>query len=332
MYRKMIDYIEEFSQQMVQALEIGKAAKFTKRDRQYNNVMVVGLGGSGIGGTIVAQLLKDELPIPLCVNKDYELPAFIDDKTLLIVSSYSGNTEETLSAMEVGLKKGAEIACITSGGKVLEMAKEHDLNHIVIPSGIPPRGSFGINSPQLLFHLHRYGLIGDGFIAEVEKSIALLNDNDAAIRAEGKAIAEQIHGTIPILYADSSFNGVCVRIRQQINENSKQLCWHHVFPEMNHNELVGWAGGDERVSVLMLRTKQDHDRTKVRMDLCKKIFSDKAREVVEIWAKGESIIQRSYYLIYLGDWISWYLSDLNGVDAVEVNIIDYLKGELAKLN
>lgn len=331
MYRKMNEYIEEFAQQMEQALEIGKAAEFTKRDRTFTNIMVIGLGGSGIGGTIVSQLLKDELRLPINVNKDYELPAYIDERSLLIASSYSGNTEETLSAMEVALAKGAEVCCVTSGGQVLEMAKKHGLNYIQIPSGIPPRGSFGLNSPQLLFHLHRYGLIGDSWLAQVEKSITLLKTHDEAIRTEAKGIAERIHGTIPILYADSSFNGVCVRIRQQINENAKQLCWHHVFPEMNHNELVGWAGGDERVSVLLMRTAQDHERTSIRMDLCKKIFSDKAKEVVEIMAKGDSIIERSYYLIYVGDWISWYLSDLNGVDAVEVNIIDYLKGELAKM-
>ncbi len=327
----MNEYIEEFAQQMEQALEIGGAAEFKSTDRTFTNIMVVGLGGSGIGGTIVAQLLKDELPIPLNVSKDYSLPSYIDSNTLVILSSYSGNTEETVSAMEVALSKGAEVCCVTSGGKVLETAKAKGLNHIQIPAGIPPRGSFGLNSPMLLFHLHRYGLISDGFKADLQKSIDLLKSNDAAIRAEGEEIAKKVHGTIPILYADSSYNGVCVRIRQQINENSKQLCWHHVFPEMNHNELVGWAGGDERVSVLLMRTSGDHPRTSVRMDLCAKIFGEKAKEVIQVHAKGDSIIQRSYYLIYLGDWISWYLSDLNGVDAVEVNIIDYLKGELAKL-
>jgi len=331
MYRKMNEYIEEFAQQMEQALEIGGGAAFTQRDRTFTNIMVIGLGGSGIGGTITAQLLKDELSIPLNVNKDYELPAYIDERTLLIASSYSGNTEETVSAMEVALKKGAEVCCVTSGGKVLAMAKEHGLNYIQIPSGIPPRGSYGLNSPQLLFHLHRYGLIGDSWLGQLKKTIDLLNENDAAIRTEAKAIADRIHGTIPIIYADSSFNGVCVRIRQQINENSKQLCWHHVFPEMNHNELVGWAGGDERVSVLLMRSEQDHTRTSMRMDLCKKIFAESAKDVVEVMAKGDSIIERSYYMIYVGDWISWYLSELNGVDAVEVDIIDYLKGELAKM-
>ena len=120
-------------------------------------------------------------------------------------------------------------------------------------------------------------------------------------------------------------------MRQQINENAKALCWHHVLPEMNHNELVGWAGGSKNNAVIMLRTDFDNSRTSVRMDVCKKIISQHTDTYFEIYAKGESRIGQALYLILFGDWLSVYLSELYNVDSIEVKVIDYLKSELAKV-
>ena len=120
-------------------------------------------------------------------------------------------------------------------------------------------------------------------------------------------------------------------MRQQINENAKVLCWHHVFPEMNHNELVGWAGGKNEYAVIFLRTSHDHPRSKVRMDICKKIISKHTNTIHEINALGNSLIEEALYLILFGDWVSVYLAELNNVDSIEVNVIDYLKSELSKI-
>ena len=124
---------------------------------------------------------------------------------------------------------------------------------------------------------------------------------------------------------------VITRFRQQINENAKCLGWQHVVPEMNHNELVGWAGGKEEYAVVIFRSDYEHPRSSVRLNISKEIIEKKTSSVVECHAKGNSLIAQSFYHILLGDWISVYLADLNKVDSVEVKVIDYLKAELAKI-
>jgi len=328
--KDMTGYVMDYTKHLRLAVEIGKKANFKKPNSAFHHVVVTGLGGSGIGGTIVSQLVSDNMKIPLLVNNDYGLPAYVGKDSLVIVSSYSGNTEETLSAMEIALEKGAEVACISAGGKVVELAKEKGLNFIQIPTGIPPRGSFGLNSPQLFYVLQQYGLIDGSFEKEILDAADSIDKHEEAIKKEARVIAEVIKDSIPVVYSDAAYAGVSIRLRQQINENAKMLCWHHVFPEMNHNELVGWAGGDKRFSVILMRTEGDHLRTQLRMNLSKAIFKKHTEKVVEMHAKGDSIIERSYYLIHLGDWMSVILADMKGVDAIEVDVIDFLKGELSK--
>jgi glucose/mannose-6-phosphate isomerase len=328
--KNMIGYVKDYTSHLRTAVEIGRRAEFSVPKKAYHNIVVTGLGGSGIGGTIVSQLAQDQLKVPMLVNNDYKLPAYVGEHSLVIVSSYSGNTEETLSAMEIAMKRGAEIVCISAGGKVLDTAKERGMNHIQIPTGIPPRGSFGLNSPQVLYVLHKYGFIDGSFEKELLDAAESIDSREDEIQKEAQVIADGIKGSIPIIYSDAAYQGVSIRLRQQINENAKMLCWHHVFPEMNHNELVGWAGGDERFSVIIMRTEGDHIRTQMRMNLCKSIFKKHTDKVFEIYAKGDTVIERSFYLIHVGDWVSVLLADINGVDAIEVDVIDYLKGELAK--
>ena len=326
----MMGYVRDYTSHLRQAVEIGRKASFKVPERTFQNIVVTGLGGSGIGGTIISQLLEKDLKVPMLVNNDYSLPGFVGEDTLVIVSSYSGNTEETLSALDIAIARGAEIACVSAGGKVIDLAIEKSFNYIQIPWGIPPRGSFGMNSPQLFYVLKEYGFIDMSFEKELLNAADSIDQHEESMQAEAKVIAEKIDGTIPIIYSDAAYAGVSIRLRQQINENAKMLCWHHVFPEMNHNELVGWAGGDNRFSVIMMRTGADHLRTQMRMNLCKAIFAKHTDTVCEMHAKGDTVIERSYYLIHLGDWVSVILADMNGVDAIEVDVIDYLKGELAK--
>lgn len=326
----MNELIKDFPQQLKDAVQIGNKRNFKSRDLTINNVVISGLGGSGIGGKIISQMVSGELTVPVITNNDYHLPNFVDKKTLVIISSYSGNTEETLSAMNIALERGCEVACVTSGGKVLEKAKSLGLNFIQIPGGLPPRASFGLNSPQLLYILLSYGLISDAFESKLLKIADQLIAEKDQIEAQAKEIAGQIHNHVPVIYTNPSYEGVGVRFRQQINENSKMLCWNNVFPEMNHNELVGWAGGDKRYAVVMFRTEDDYSKTQLRMNLSKAIFKEYTSNVTEIHAKGDSIIERSYYLIHFGDWISYYLAVNKNIDPVEVKVIDNLKAELAK--
>lgn len=321
-----------FTGQIRDALHIGNEAKLHSWQNAISNVMVSGLGGSGIGGAVVAQLVQDELPVPLIVNNDYHIPAFVNEETLFIVSSYSGNTEETLSAFQQARARHAEVACVTSGGKVLEAAQANNLNHIVIPGGNPPRSMLAYSLVQQFFVLNHYGLIGDGFKKDLSAAADLLDAEEENIRAEAKKVAEFLHGRLPVIYAEARLNGVATRFRQQINENSKMLCWHHVLPEMNHNELVGWAGGNENLAVVFLRTNQDYKRTELRMNISQRVIKKYTSNLMEIQSKGESRIEQALYHIHLEDWVSVYLAEMKEIDPVEVDVITVLKEELAKVN
>lgn len=324
--------VEAFPNHLREALAIGRAAQLKKATGTYNNIVISGLGGSGIGGKIVSQLVSENVQVPIvCVN-DYVLPDFVNKNTLVIISSYSGDTEETVAAMEVAEKKGAEIVCITSGGKIAKRAAEKGYNAIIIPGGNPPRAMFGYSSVQLFFVLNTYGFIDNSFEGEIEKAITLLEENKEQIRKDSKSICDKVVDRIPVLYSEAQYEGVAIRWRQQINENSKMLCWHHVFPEMNHNELVGWTGGDNRVAVVILRNEDDHKRSQLRMELCKKLMGEKCDTIIEAWSKGSSRIERSYYLIHLGDWLSIDLAESRNEDAVAIPAIIFLKGELSKVD
>ncbi len=327
----MKSLVEAFPTHLTEAMAIGRAAQLHPIHRSFQHIVISGLGGSGIGGKIVSQILADVSPLPISCYNDYVLPAFVNEHTLVIISSYSGDTEETLAAMHEAAQKGAEIACVTSGGKIGAYATANKLNCIFIPGGNPPRSMFGYSSVQLFFMLAHYGIIDRSFEAQVEASVALIHEHIAAIRSEAKELAQKIVARIPIMYSEASYEGLAIRWRQQINENSKMLCWHHVFPEMNHNELVGWTGGDNRVAVMIIRNADDHARSQLRMDLCKKLMEEKCDTVVEVWSKGQSRIERTMYLNHLGDWLSIELAELRNEDAVAIPAIIFLKNELSKV-
>ncbi len=324
--------VEAFPNHLREALVIGRAAQLKPTSKKIQNIVISGLGGSGIGGKIVSQIIADKSKLPITCVSDYVLPAFVNEQTLVIISSYSGDTEETVATLNEAIAKGAEIAAVTSGGKVAAYAKENGLNHIIIPSGNPPRSMFGYSSVQLFFVLRNYGIVDSSFESEVEASIALMENDMAHIRATAKSLAERIVERIPVLYSEASYEGLAIRWRQQINENSKMLCWHHVFPEMNHNELVGWTGGDNRVAVIIIRNEDDHKRSQMRMELCKKLIGEKCDTIIEVWSKGNSRIERTMYLNHIGDWLSIEMAELRNEDAVAIPAIIFLKGELAKMN
>jgi len=321
--------IENFSKQLREAIEIG--AKTTIRNSQsaIRNIIVTGLGGSGIGGTIVSEIVASECSIPITVNKDYFLPAFVNENSLVIVCSYSGNTEETIQAMEAALKAKAKIFCVTSGGKIAEMAKQNDCNTITIPGGSPPRAALAYSLTQLFFILKNLGIVKTDFEKQLKGAADLIDVEENNISKEAMVVAEFILNKIPVIYAADGYNGVATRFRQQLNENSKMLCWHNILPEMNHNELVGWAGGSDDLAIVILRNKTDYSRTQARIEFSKKVFVQHTPHIKEIWSKGNSMIEQSIYLIHLIDWVSLFLAEKKGVDAVEVNIITQLKNELA---
>jgi glucose/mannose-6-phosphate isomerase len=194
---------------------------------------------------------------------------------------------------------------------------------------MPPRSCLGYSFTQLLYIFNFFGLINENFKTELPKAIALIDSEEKNIQNEAIEVARKLINKIPIIYAVANYEGVAIRLRQQINENAKMLCWHHVIPEMNHNELVGWTEKSDKWAVLILRNNNDYERTQKRIEINKEVISKYADSITEIYSKGASVIERSIYLIHLGDWISWYLSELRHVDATEVNVINYLKSTLA---
>lgn len=322
--------VQGFPTQLKDALQIGKSYKFRTENKSFRNVVITGLGGSGIGGSIIQNYVFDKLTIPLVVNKDYFIPSFVDAHSLVIVCSYSGNTEETIAAMEQAIAAKATIMSITSGGKIAEISAANGYDCILVPSGMPPRACLGFSMTQILFVLHHFGLISSDFETEYTGAIQMLEHNQAEIVKIANEITERIGNKLPIIYSAPNYEGVAIRFRQQINENSKMLCWHAVIPEMNHNELVGWKSDASDKVVIILRNDDDYSRTQTRMEINKKVITQYNADIIEIYSKGNCYWEKAIYLIHLTDWISVLIAEAKNIDAVEVSVIDFLKSSLAK--
>ncbi len=323
-------YIDAFPSNLETAREIGSTQIENFKVVPVSNVLIAGLGGSGIGGKVIAQTVSAEATCPILSLHDYTLPAWVGPSTLFVACSYSGNTEETITAVQAAHKAGASIACITSGGKLKALANKHGWNCIEIPGGQPPRTSFGFNAHQLFYVLQAYGIVGDRYHGEIKSGAEFLKREADSIHSLAKEIATKLNSGIPVLYGATQTEGVLVRFRQQINENAKMLCWHHVLPEMNHNELVGWASGSDDFVALFVESEDDHPSTSRRMALTRDIIQKKTAHTLTVKAHGDSLYVRSIYLIHLFDWASYYLAELRNADPIEIDVIDYLKNELAK--
>lgn len=323
-------FVSVFAEQLTQAINIGEEAALRSAKNGIDNIVISGLGGSGIGGKIVSELVEGQLEIPVIVNNSYFLPKFANKNTLVIVSSYSGNTEETVFVLKEAIARGCETACITSGGKVAQLAKKHGLNHIIIPGGNPPRSMLTFSLVQQFYILNHYNIIDNSFSQKLNDSINLLNHAVENIKAEAERVANAILGKTVAIYANARIEGVATRFKQQINENAKALCWDHSIPEMNHNELVGWAGGNQNFAAIFLDNEDDFNRNKVRARVSKEIIGNYTDTVITINSKGNSLIEKALYLILLTDWVSVYLGNLKKIDTIEVDVITNLKNELSK--
>lgn len=323
--------VENFSKQLAEAISIGDKAKLSPSKNNISNVLICGLGGSGIGGSIVAQLAAPTAKVPIDTSKGYFIPGYVNESTLVIISSYSGNTEETLQCMESAIKKNAKVVCVTSGGTVEKIAKEKGLDHIIVPGGMPPRSCLGYSLVQLFYILGFHKIINDNYKKELQAAIKLLDDEETNIVAEATSIAKKIIGKIPVVYATTYNEGIAIRLRQQFNENSKILCWHHIIPEMNHNELVGWTEKNDNLAVLFLLDKDEYSRNTARVEINKEVIKKYTSTVIEIHSKGNSAIEKAIYFIHLGDWLSVILGLSRGADLMEIKVIEHLKSALSKI-
>jgi glucose/mannose-6-phosphate isomerase len=319
---------------------IGTAAALPARRRAAAQIVLCGLGGSAIGGDILRSYLAGELRIPFLVNRHYTLPGFVGPSSLVIISSYSGNTEETNSAHREALRRGAQLLCITSGGKTSALARSRRSPLITIPGGSPPRAALGYSFFPLLIALSRMGFIRSRQ-REIRETIALLEEKSPLYATPDSAtnpalqLAELLQHRITVLYSSTEhMDAVNTRWRGQIAENGKALCFGHVLPEMNHNELVGWYALHQQMKemqVVFLRDAGDHPRVKIRMDISRQILREYTPHLTEVWSEGTTLLARMFSLLYLGDWVSFYLAMLHRVDPTPVRVIDHLKQELARV-
>lgn len=323
--------ITEFPNQLKEALAIAKASEFTQPVHEIRNVIICGMGGSGIGGLIVSQWLFDDLKVPVGFCQDYDLPNYVNEHTLVIASSYSGNTEETLMSLEGAIANGAKIVGITSGGKLADLCRTNGYDVVLVPGGNPPRASMGYSIVQLVNIFVQLNMCPAQRLVEIQKGIDLIEANQDGIRAEARSLAEALKDKITIFYSSAAYSGMTVRARQQFNENSKKLAHAHCLPEMNHNELLGWTGGDSRFGVLFFETNDLNVRNKKRVEITLAKIREKTDTVFIAEAKGDSVIEKSIYLNNLIDWVSFLIAELNDVDSVEIDVIDFLKESLAKV-
>jgi len=321
--------ISAFPNNITQAIAIAKETTLSKVTNDIQNVVVCGMGGSGIGGRLVQKWVENEINVPLTVVHDYFLPKFISKHTLVIASSYSGHTEETISCVEDALKSGAHIVGVCSGGLLEKMGQEHGFDTIIVPGGNPPRTALAFSLTQLLHILNQFELIGTTCIEQLESARELIVSSGTKIKEEAMIMAKFLKDHVGILYATTEYEPVLIRARQQFNENSKLLCWHHVIPEMNHNELVGWGGGDNRFATVFFDTDDISERNARRLEITKAVIDKKSNKKLEFKCQGNNLIERSIYMINVVDWSSLFLSELNKVDPIDIAIIDYLKEELS---
>lgn len=335
----MGEWIENLPKQCEEARQIAQSVALPTFG-EIRQVVILGMGGSAIGGDLVRITLEGEAKVPFIINRDYELPGYVGPNTLVIASSYSGNTEETLAGYLEAKKRGAMLLAITTGGTLTEWAQADGVTVIKIPGGLSPRAALGYSFVPLLITAWRLGLCADKS-KELDATIQLLKDLRSRYGKEvptennlAKELARKLYGRIPLIYGSAGYRSVvATRIKGQINENAKNVAFWNVFPELNHNELVGWQepGLTRQIQLLVLRDKEESERIRTRIEVTEDIIRERVAEIVDLWAEGDSQLERMFSLIYLGDYISYYLALLNKIDPTPVAVIDRLKGELAKI-
>jgi len=303
------------------------------------NIVVVGMGGSAIGGEILHDWLRDTLPIPIEVCRDYTLPAYVNKDTLVFVNSYSGNTEETLTAFLTAIHRKCTVTAVTSGGQLGSFCKKLQVPHMIIPSGLQPR----VAIPYMFFPLpvlmEKLGIISN-IDDELEEAIQVLervakaNAPDVPTNNNrAKQLAQELMETIPVIYGFRQYSSIAQRLKAQFNENSKVPSKSEVFPELNHNETVGYEAPEsltKKLSIILIRDPQEPPEIRNRIETTTNLVFDRANKVLEIWAEGKGKLAKMFSVMCTGDFASVYLAILQNKDPTPVNIIVRVKSELAK--
>jgi glucose/mannose-6-phosphate isomerase len=336
----MLDILYKVPEQIVNIATVLKDFSVSElAEFEPDKIIIVGMGGSAMGGDMLAAVLSLEAKIPIITVRDYTIPSHANSKTLVFACSYSGNTEETLSAVDFALDRKCKIIGITSGGKLEKLCNQHGLPLFSLPTGLPPRAAIIYLFFPLAVILEKLKIVNiDVEISELVDTLIELRDSLApevpSDENPAKILAKNLSNSIPVIYGHSYLNAIATRWKTQLNENAKMLAHAGMFPEMNHNEIVGWSEAPEDMTklfkVILLRSADEHPQVSKRIELTKNTLVEKAGNVFEVDAMGNSKLTRMLSTMYLGDYISVYLALLRQLDPTPVTVIEELKEKLAE--
>ncbi len=293
-------------------------------EKSPKRIFYVGLGGSALPADLANDYFGGK--IHLQIIRDYQLPENTGSQDLVIFSSFSGNTEETLTAFEDGLRKKCPSILMSNGGELENLAKRHSLPFLSIPDCIQPRCATGYFFGALLGILHRLGLT-ENHEGKLEQLSGFLKDNRERLEANGKALAKDLSERIPIVYAPASLNGACRIWKIKLNENAKIQSFYNVFPELNHNEMVGFTRLLMNPSLIYLESPSMHPRIAQRMDEMEKLLGSKI-PIQRVKLLGKVLLHQMFESSMLADYTSYYLAMEYGIDPVPVEMIEEFKKQL----
>ncbi len=304
-----------------------------------SNVVIAGMGGSAIGGEILKDFTRSKAKIPVEISREYTLPSYADKKSLVLLASYSGDTEETLSALVDAVNRGCMIFCLSSGGKLIHYARKLNLPFLQVRSGMPPRGAMPHMLIPLLKCFEKARLIPD-FSEEFSEALDILHEvsdeNQPAVPVsenEAKKLALDLFDLTPVVYGFGIYRGTALRYKQQFNENAKVPAKWEYFSELNHNETMGWErAGDlaKGFGVVFLRDEGEPVEIHSRIEITKALMQSSPVKMFEVWARGKSTLARMLGTILMGDFTSVYLALLRGVDPTPVNTVSLMKERIEK--
>jgi len=320
------------------AWEIGDRVEVKLDPTHIEQLLFLGMGGSAIGGSLLRDWGYNQVTIPIDVVKDYLLPRYVDKHTLTFGVSYSGETDETLTAFSEALRRRCPSIGLSSGGLLEKLCLKYDAAHLKVPDGFQPRAALPYLALPIFRVLDKLGLTA-GLGDEVKEAVAVLRSVGSKIKLsiptnqnQAKHIASEIADTFPLIYCSRAFTTVAYRFKAQLNENSKILASYAILPELGHNEVVGWEGVSPEfsnmVSVVLIRDHGEPNEIKARFEITKELIGRKTDKIYEIYAEGQTRLAKMLSTIHLCDYISFYIAALRGVDPTPIKNISALKGKL----
>ena len=338
---QMIDKITQFPDQIQET--INSMRGFEVPDiKEIENIVICGMGGSAISGDILQNLFRNSLELPIFVNRDYTLPKWANEETLVIAQSYSGNTEETLSSFNDAIRRHCLIFGISSGGALEKECISRNVSFIKIPSGYAPRAATAYLLFSSLLLMEKLNILDKSIENDIEETLETTKDakNQMAKTIPeqenlAKQIAQTLFQSVPQVYGWNIYEPIARRWCTQFNENSKVIARYDSVPECNHNDIVGWSMDpivSKNFSCVLFRDGElESPNIKKRLDFMKDLYRNVAGNIIEVYPKGKSNLAKMMYTMCLGDFVSCYLAILREIDPTPVEIITKLKGQLSQI-